>query len=73
MTQINIQIDTPVLRLDKFCERTGIPYRTAQAMIASGKLPILPKEKNAEKPLINMVAYSAVCANNARLTPRNAA
>lgn len=75
MTQINIQIqtDTPTCTIAEFCRRSGMKQRLVQQKIAAGLIPIMPKEKRLEKPMINMVAYTAMCAEvNATRTHRTA-
>lgn len=68
--ELNISITTPVLRIDRFCEHSGIPMRTAQLMIANGELPIMPKKNPKERTLVNMVAYLAKCEAAANYKPR---
>lgn len=65
MTQVTVQITTPVMRLEKFAEQTGMPIRTIQLKIQQGKIQIINKDKPKERPLINMVAYTLQCAKEA--------
>ena len=68
MAQLAIQIDTPVLSLDEFCKRSGIPEGTARMRIAEGEIPIMPKATAKERIRVNMVAYAIKCAKAANIT-----
>jgi len=65
MSQIAIQIDCPVLTLDEFCRRSGMPEKTARTRIAQGEIPIMPKATAKERIRVNMVAYAIKCAKAA--------
>ncbi len=62
MTHISINIDTPVVSVDEFVRRSGIPMPTVRKQISAGIIPILPREKRNEKVSVNMIAYMVKCA-----------
>lgn len=62
MTHIRINIDTPVVSVDEFVRRSGIPLPTVRKQISSGIIPILPRAKRNEKVNVNMIAYMVKCA-----------
>jgi len=62
MTQISINIDTPVVSVDEFVRRSGIPLPTVRKQISAGIIPILPRAKRNEKVNVNMIAYMVKCA-----------
>jgi predicted DNA-binding transcriptional regulator AlpA len=62
MTQINITIDTPIVDVNEFSSRTGLPLPTVRRMISQNQLPVMPRLER-QKILINMVAYTLMCAN----------
>ncbi|WP_182859711.1 hypothetical protein [Aeromonas hydrophila] len=56
MSEIAIQIDTPVKTIEKYSTDTGIPVGTVRKMITDGDLEIMPKRRPKSRVLINMVA-----------------
>ena len=68
MAQIAIQIDSPVLTLEEFCKRSGMPDSTARMRIQEGEIPIMPKATAKERIRVNMVAYAIKCAKAANIT-----
>lgn len=67
MTQISINIDTPVVSIDEFVRRTGHSLATVRRQITSGLIPTLPREKRNEKVNINLIAYMVQCAEKAAI------
>lgn len=67
MAHITIQIDSPVLSLDEFCKRSGIPEGTARMRIQEGEIPIMPKATPKERIRVNMVGYAIRCAKAANI------
>jgi predicted DNA-binding transcriptional regulator AlpA len=65
MTQINITIDTPIVDVNEFCSRTGLPLPTVRRMINENLIPVMPRLART-KILINMVAYTMMCANDSQ-------
>lgn len=68
MTQIVLQLNAPVATLEKFSEMTGIPFDTVKHRVHKGVYPILAKRTPQERPQINLVAFYAQCAEEAKLT-----
>lgn len=68
MTQISITIDTPVVDVNEFSNRTGIPLPSVRKLIANNKIPVMPR-LSRQKILINMVAYTLLCAERAKIKP----
>ncbi|WP_324017780.1 hypothetical protein [Aeromonas hydrophila] len=56
MSEIAIQIDTPVKTIEKYSSDTGIPVGQVRKMISNGELQIMPKASPKHRVLINMVA-----------------
>jgi hypothetical protein len=56
MSEIAIQIDTPVKTQEKFAVDAGIPLGTVKKMVGRGELQIMPKYSPKARVLINMVA-----------------
>ncbi|MGL5176763.1 MAG: hypothetical protein ACRC8N_01440 [Aeromonas veronii] len=56
MSEIALQIDTPVKTIERYSADTGIPVGTVKKMIARGELQIMPKSGPKTRCLINMVA-----------------
>ena len=67
MTQIVIQLNAPVATMERFSEMTGIPFGTVKSRVHSGVYPIMPKRTPQERPQINLVAFYAKCAEEAKL------
>lgn len=67
MTQIVLQITAPVATLERFSEITGVPFDTVKHRVHKGFYPILAKKTPQERPQINMVAFYALCAEQAKL------
>ena len=67
MSQIVIQLNAPVATLEKFSEITGIPFNTVKHRVHKGVYPILQKKTPQERPQINLVAFYAQCALEAKL------
>lgn len=56
MADIALQIDCPILTVEKFAEASGIKCETVRTMIKGGRLPIMQKRRQRDLTLINMVA-----------------
>lgn len=56
MTTIAYQIPSPYVSFEEYSRLSGIPVRSIRGMVSDGRLPIRPKVKPQEKPLINMLA-----------------
>lgn len=67
MAQIVIQLNAPVATLEKFSEMTGVPFDTVKHRVHKGVYPILKKKTPQERPQINLVAFYALCAAEAKL------
>ncbi len=67
MAQIVIQLNSPVATLEKFSEMTGVPFATVKHRVSKGVYPILKKKTPQERPQINLVAFYAQCALEAKL------
>jgi len=67
MTQFVIQLNAPVVTLERFSEMTGIPFGTVKDRAQRGIYPIMPKKTPQERPQINLVAFYAQCAKEANL------
>lgn len=66
MTQISITIDTPVVDVNEFSNRTGIPLPSVRKLITNNEIPVMPR-LSRQKILINMVAYTLLCAERAKI------
>ena len=66
MSQIAYQIASPFVAYDEFSRVTGIPLNTVRAMVREGRLPIRPKARPKDKPLINMLALANEAAELAQ-------
>lgn len=56
MSSITIQLASPYCTKKKYAEVTGQSMGAINQAVASGKLPIMPKESSKSAVLINMVA-----------------
>lgn len=56
MKGLPIFILSPYVSVEKFSQLTGIPIETVRTMLKDGRLPQRFKNKNRQKPLINVVA-----------------
>lgn len=56
MSEIALQIDTPVKTIERYSADSGIPVGTVRKMISDGDLDIMPKRRPKSRVLINMVA-----------------
>lgn len=56
MNGLSLQIASPYVSVEEFARIAGMPTETVRTMIKDGRLPIRPKNKNRQKPLINLVA-----------------
>ncbi|MGB0895341.1 MAG: DNA-binding protein [Parashewanella sp.] len=63
MSHIAIQIASPFVTVDEYSRMSGIPKRTLDTMIGDGRIPIRPKNKAKEKPLINVLALMKEAAD----------
>ena len=64
MSSFAIQIAAPYISVDEYARVTGIPAETVKKMIRDGRVPIRPKDKPKEKPLINVLALMQEAHNN---------
>lgn len=62
MSQFAYQIPSPYVAFDEFSRVSGIPLNTVRAMVREGRLPIRPKQRPKDKPLINMLALAKEAA-----------
>ncbi|MBV7599392.1 hypothetical protein MNZ22_15875 [Aeromonas encheleia] len=67
MSEIALQIDTPVKTIERYSADTGIPIGTVRKMIAQGQLQTMPKAGPKHRVLINMVALYQQAASAAYL------
>lgn len=67
MAQIVIQLNAPVATMERFAEITGVPFATVKHRVRNGDYPIVVKKTPQERPQINMVAFYALCAEQAKL------
>ncbi|ABN60788.1 hypothetical protein [Shewanella baltica] len=58
MNQIALQIATPYVTFEQYATLSGIPFNTVREMAKTGRLPLRPKDRPKEKPLINMLALT---------------
>lgn len=58
MSQLVISIPSPFVTYQQFADVSGLKLNKVQALAREGRLPIMPKAKAAETPLINMVALT---------------
>lgn len=63
MNGLSFTIATPYVSVEEFARLAGMPSETVRTMIKDGRLPIRPKIKNKQKPLINMVALTQEAYN----------
>lgn len=56
MSSIAIQVASPFVTKKRYAEMTGQSMGAINQAVASGKLPIMPKESSKSAVLINMVA-----------------
>jgi hypothetical protein len=68
MTQICINIDTPVVSIDEFVRRTGLSIPTVRRQISEGMIPIMPRATQNSKISVNMIGYLIKCAQEANLS-----
>ncbi|RLV58364.1 DNA-binding protein [Parashewanella curva] len=62
MSDIAIQIASPFVTYEEYAKLSGVPYNTIKKMAADGRLPIRPKLKRTDKPLINLLALTKEAA-----------
>ena len=53
-----MHISSPFVTYEQFSKLSGIAVNTIRTMVSEGRLPIRPKTRVKEKPLINMVALT---------------
>ncbi len=58
MSDIAIQIATPFVTYEEYSRLSGLPYNTVKKMVADGRIPIRPKVRKNDKPLINLLALT---------------
>lgn len=76
MTQIAIHFDSAVVGVDRFCELSGMTKATVRRRIEKGRIPVLPKQGNAQRGLAvrtphasyAMAAFTHINPEGARFT-----
>ena len=56
MKGFSIYIPSPYISVEQFAKNAGMPIETVRTMLKDGRLPQRIKDKNRQKPLINLIA-----------------